>query len=119
TRTGLVKPCRLLSPLPVVQISERPLVHQESLPKLPVPPLKQTCARYLASLEPLISEEEMTHTRELMAEFLQPGGVGERLQKSLERRARKTENWVRKKRTLLCVRERDVNGFLFLCHKSL
>uniref|UniRef100_A0A8C1ATW9 Carnitine O-acetyltransferase n=1 Tax=Cyprinus carpio carpio TaxID=630221 RepID=A0A8C1ATW9_CYPCA len=93
-RTGLVKPCRLLSPLPVVQISERPLVHQESLPKLPVPPLQQTCSRYLASLEPLISAEEMTHTRELMDEFLRPGGIGERLQKSLERRARKTENWL-------------------------
>uniref|UniRef100_A0A8C2ACI1 Zgc:154046 n=1 Tax=Cyprinus carpio TaxID=7962 RepID=A0A8C2ACI1_CYPCA len=64
------------------------------LPKLPVPPLKQTCARYLASLEPLISEEEMTHTRELMDDFLRPGGVGERLQKSLERRARKTDNWL-------------------------
>uniref|UniRef100_A0A8C1MWY1 Carnitine O-acetyltransferase n=1 Tax=Cyprinus carpio TaxID=7962 RepID=A0A8C1MWY1_CYPCA len=93
-KTGLVKPCRLLSPLPVVQISERPLVHQESLPKLPVPPLQQTCSRYLASLEPLISAEEMTHTRELMDEFLRPGGIGERLQKSLERRARKTENWL-------------------------
>uniref|UniRef100_A0A8C2KWD5 Carnitine O-acetyltransferase n=1 Tax=Cyprinus carpio TaxID=7962 RepID=A0A8C2KWD5_CYPCA len=87
-------------PLPVVQISERPLVHQESLPKLPVPPLQQTCSRYLASLEPLISAEEMTHTRELMDEFLRPGGIGERLQKSLERRARKTENWVRKKHAL-------------------
>uniref|UniRef100_A0A8C1Z8R4 Carnitine O-acetyltransferase n=1 Tax=Cyprinus carpio TaxID=7962 RepID=A0A8C1Z8R4_CYPCA len=94
SKTGLVKPCRLLSPLPVVQISERPLVHQESLPKLPVPPLQQTCSRYLASLEPLISAEEMTHTRELMDEFLRPGGIGERLQKSLERRARKTENWL-------------------------
>lgn len=94
TRTGLVKPCRLLSPLPVVQISERPLVHQESMPKLPVPPLKQTCERYMASLEPLISEEEKTHTRELMDEFLRSGGVGERLQKSLERRARKTDNWL-------------------------
>ncbi|XP_026099886.1 carnitine O-acetyltransferase-like [Carassius auratus] len=94
TRTGLVKPCRLLSPVPVVQICERPLVYQESLPKLPVPPLKQTCSRYLASLEPLISEEEMMHTRQLMDEFLQPGGIGERLQKSLERRARKTENWL-------------------------
>ncbi|XP_043102660.1 carnitine O-acetyltransferase-like [Puntigrus tetrazona] len=94
TRTGLVKPCRLLGPLPVVQVSERPLVHQDSLPKLPVPPLKQTCARYLGSLEPLVSEEEMTHTRELMDDFLWPGGVGERLQKSLERRARKTDNWL-------------------------
>uniref|UniRef100_A0A672JN49 Carnitine O-acetyltransferase-like n=1 Tax=Salarias fasciatus TaxID=181472 RepID=A0A672JN49_SALFA len=74
-------------------IQERSLVHQEGLPKLPVPPLKQTCERYLATLEPIVSEEELEHTRELVQEFLK-GGVGERLQKGLERRARKTENWL-------------------------
>uniref|UniRef100_A0A669DL21 Carnitine O-acetyltransferase n=1 Tax=Oreochromis niloticus TaxID=8128 RepID=A0A669DL21_ORENI len=70
-----------------------PLTHQEGLPKLPVPPLKQTCERYLAVLEPLVSDEEMDHTRKVVQEFLK-GGVGERLQKGLERRARKTDNWL-------------------------
>uniref|UniRef100_A0A3Q3W1U5 Choline/carnitine acyltransferase domain-containing protein n=1 Tax=Mola mola TaxID=94237 RepID=A0A3Q3W1U5_MOLML len=74
-------------------IPERSLVHQEGLPKLPVPPLKQTFERYLATLEPIVSEEELEHTRKLVDEFLK-GGVGERLQKSLERRARKTDNWL-------------------------
>uniref|UniRef100_A0AAQ4S577 Choline/carnitine acyltransferase domain-containing protein n=1 Tax=Gasterosteus aculeatus aculeatus TaxID=481459 RepID=A0AAQ4S577_GASAC len=69
------------------------LVHQEGLPKLPVPPLKQTCERYLAALEPIVSEEELEYTRKLVKEFL-TGGVGERLQKGLERRARKTDNWL-------------------------
>uniref|UniRef100_A0A3B4XH26 Carnitine O-acetyltransferase n=1 Tax=Seriola lalandi dorsalis TaxID=1841481 RepID=A0A3B4XH26_SERLL len=71
----------------------RSLVHQEGLPKLPVPPLKQTCERYLASLEPIVSEEELEHTRKLVEEFLK-GGVGGRLQKGLERRARKADNWL-------------------------
>lgn len=90
-RTGAVKPRLLVRP--VTQIPERSLVHQEGLPKLPVPPLKQTCEGYLAALEPIVSTEELDHTRKLVGEFLN-GGVGERLQKGLERRARKTENWV-------------------------
>ncbi|XP_063050703.1 carnitine O-acetyltransferase-like [Engraulis encrasicolus] len=69
------------------------VVVPEGLPKLPVPPLKTTFERYLAALEPLLSPEEMEHTRDLVAEFL-TSGVGDRLQKSLERRARKTENWL-------------------------
>lgn len=73
--------------------TERSLVHQEGLPKLPIPSLKQTCERYLAALEPVVSEEELQYTRKLVEEFLK-GGVGERLQKGLERRARKTDNWV-------------------------
>ncbi|XP_003974549.2 carnitine O-acetyltransferase [Takifugu rubripes] len=90
-RTGAVKPRLLVRP--VTQIPERSLVHQEGLPKLPVPPLKQTCEGYLAALEPIVSAEELDHTRQLVGEFLN-GGVGERLQKGLERRARKTENWL-------------------------
>ncbi|GAA6069727.1 carnitine O-acetyltransferase-like [Tachysurus ichikawai] len=87
-------PTRLARPVVVVQIRHQSLAHQDGLPKLPVTPLKQTCERYLAALEPLVSEEELDHTRQLVAEFLSSGGVGERLQKGLERRARKTENWL-------------------------
>ncbi|XP_039875224.1 carnitine O-acetyltransferase isoform X2 [Simochromis diagramma] len=90
-RPSMVKPCHLVRP--VTQILARPLTHQEGLPKLPVPPLNQTCERYLAALEPLVSDEEMDHTRKVVQEFLK-GGVGERLQKGLERRARKTDNWL-------------------------
>uniref|UniRef100_A0A1A8LHJ3 Carnitine O-acetyltransferase n=1 Tax=Nothobranchius pienaari TaxID=704102 RepID=A0A1A8LHJ3_9TELE len=90
-RSGTTNPCRLLRP--VTQIPERSFAHQEGLPKLPVPPLRQTCERYLATLEPIVSKEELEHTRQLVQEFLK-GGVGERLQKGLERRARKTDNWL-------------------------
>lgn len=107
-KPAIMKPSSLVKPVSVTKLIGRYLAHQEGLPKLPVPPLQQTCERYLAVLEPIISEEEMVHTRELMAEFLRPGGVGERLQKSLERRARKTENWVIRSRGLVNTRNRGL-----------
>lgn len=90
-RPCVLKPCHLVRP--ITQVSERSAAHQENLPKFPVPPLKETCDRYLASLEPIVSEEELEHTRALIDELVK-GGVGARLQKGLERRARKTENWL-------------------------
>ncbi|KAI4878149.1 hypothetical protein NFI96_028410, partial [Prochilodus magdalenae] len=91
---GMGLPSRLVRPVVGLQLSIRSIAHQEGLPKMPVPPLRQTCERYLAMLEPLVSEEELEHTRALVDEFLRSGGVGERLQRGLERRARKTENWL-------------------------
>ncbi|CAB1321883.1 unnamed protein product [Coregonus sp. 'balchen'] len=92
-RPGLVKPCRLVKPMSVNILPERSSHHQDNLPKLPVPPLRQTFEHYLLMLEPLLSEEEMDHTRKLVKEFLIPEGVGDRLQRSLERRASNKENW--------------------------
>uniref|UniRef100_A0A3B3YHZ8 Choline/carnitine acyltransferase domain-containing protein n=1 Tax=Poecilia mexicana TaxID=48701 RepID=A0A3B3YHZ8_9TELE len=54
---SIANPCRLLRA--VKQISERSFVHQEGLPKLPVPPLKQTCERYLAALEPILQRHKV------------------------------------------------------------
>ncbi|NWS49864.1 CACP acetyltransferase, partial [Probosciger aterrimus] len=88
------RPCGLLKPTALSKIPGRFRIHQEALPHLPVPPLQQTLDRYLLALQPIISEEELNHTQELVAEFCKPGGVGERLQKGLERRAKKTENWL-------------------------
>uniref|UniRef100_A0A8C9U4L4 Carnitine O-acetyltransferase n=1 Tax=Scleropages formosus TaxID=113540 RepID=A0A8C9U4L4_SCLFO len=87
-------PSKLLKPVSLTKVASRYLIHQDSLPKLPVPELRQTCQRYLAVLEPLVSDEELEHTRTLVADFMVPGGVGERLQKGLERRARKMDNWL-------------------------
>ncbi|KAK3527286.1 hypothetical protein QTP86_018602 [Hemibagrus guttatus] len=92
-KAGMAKPSCLVKPVALSKIPGRYLAHQESLSKLPVPPLKQTCDRYLAALEPIVEAEELTHTRRLLEEFQLTGGVGERLQKSLERRASKLENW--------------------------
>uniref|UniRef100_A0A4W4G666 Carnitine O-acetyltransferase n=1 Tax=Electrophorus electricus TaxID=8005 RepID=A0A4W4G666_ELEEL len=91
---GMTKPSCLVKPVSLTRIPGRYLTHQEGLPKLPVPPLNQTCDRYLAVLEPIIESEELNQTRTLVEEFQRPGGVGERLQQGLERRAHKAENWL-------------------------
>uniref|UniRef100_A0A8C1TKE4 Carnitine O-acetyltransferase n=1 Tax=Cyprinus carpio TaxID=7962 RepID=A0A8C1TKE4_CYPCA len=93
-RAGMVKPSGLVKPVSVTRIAGRYLAHQEGLPKLPVPPLQQTCERYLTALTPIVDPEELNHTRQLLEEFQKPGGVGDRLQKGLEQRAKKMENWL-------------------------
>lgn len=95
TKAKMPTPSCLVKPVSLTKIPGRYLAHQESLPKLPVPPLKQTCDRYLAALEPIVDAEELKNTCRLLEEFQLPGGVGERLQKSLEKRASKLDNWVR------------------------
>nr|2H3W_A Chain A, carnitine acetyltransferase [Mus musculus]2H3W_B Chain B, carnitine acetyltransferase [Mus musculus] len=70
------------------------MAHQDALPRLPVPPLQQSLDYYLKALQPIVSEEEWAHTKQLVDEFQTSGGVGERLQKGLERRAKKMENWL-------------------------
>ncbi|KAM9338278.1 carnitine O-acetyltransferase [Symphorus nematophorus] len=91
---GLMKPCHLVKPVSVTRVSGRYLTHQKGLPTLPVPPLQQTCERYITALEPIIEEDELKYTKELVDDFKKAGGVGERLQRDLEKRARSTDNWL-------------------------
>nr|DBA20507.1 TPA: hypothetical protein GDO54_017279 [Pyxicephalus adspersus] len=65
-----------------------------SLPQQPVPDLRKTLTRYLRSLQPLVSDEELESTRELVEDFMRPGGQGEELQRQLCRRAERTDNWL-------------------------
>ncbi|KAM4715962.1 choline O-acetyltransferase b isoform 1-T3 [Anableps anableps] len=64
------------------------------LPKVPVPPLKQTLDTYLKCVQHLVKEEQFKKTKTIVERFGVPGGVGEVLQKKLLERREKTANWV-------------------------
>uniref|UniRef100_A0A671Y0G9 Choline O-acetyltransferase n=1 Tax=Sparus aurata TaxID=8175 RepID=A0A671Y0G9_SPAAU len=64
------------------------------LPKVPVPPLRQTLDTYLKCVQHLIKEEQFKKTKAIVEKFGAPGGVGELLQKKLLERRDKTTNWV-------------------------
>lgn len=69
---------------------------QDSLPKLPVPTLEETSKRYLKSLQPLLSDAEFAKSKAAVADFVKPGGVGQRLQEKLvaKRQDPDTKNWI-------------------------
>ncbi|EJT98335.1 carnitine acetyl transferase [Dacryopinax primogenitus] len=67
---------------------------QPKLPKLPIPPLADTCKRYLRALEGLQDPSEHGVTRKAVEEFLRPGGEGERMQKELEEYARDKASYI-------------------------
>ncbi|PWA25535.1 hypothetical protein CCH79_00020787, partial [Gambusia affinis] len=90
----MVRPCHLVKPVSATRVAGRYLSHQRGLPSLPVPPLQQTCERYITALEPIVEAEELSRTRRLVQQFQEAGGVGERLQRGLEKRGRDTENWL-------------------------
>uniref|UniRef100_UPI003AAEC557 choline O-acetyltransferase-like n=1 Tax=Centroberyx gerrardi TaxID=166262 RepID=UPI003AAEC557 len=64
------------------------------LPKVPVPPLKQTLDLYLKCVQHLVKEEQFKRTKAIVEKFGAPGGAGEFLQKKLQERRDKTTNWV-------------------------
>ncbi|KAM4524482.1 choline O-acetyltransferase b [Odontesthes bonariensis] len=64
------------------------------LPKVPVPPLKQTLDTYLRCIQHLVKEEQFKKTKAIVEKFGSPGGVGEVLQQKLLERRDKTTNWV-------------------------
>lgn len=68
--------------------------YQATLPHLPVPPLADTCAKYISTVEPYLNQKQLSSTENAVKEFAQPGGVGEKLQKRLEKFAQKQENWL-------------------------
>jgi len=69
---------------------------QDSLPRLPVPTLEETAARYLKSLKPLLSQKELEASTKAVQDFIAPNGPGRKLQEKLvaRREDRNTKNWM-------------------------
>jgi hypothetical protein len=70
------------------------LSRQGELKRFPVPVLQDTLAKYLKSVPQFLDKQELEATVQSVREFEKPGGVGQRLQKMLEEKASKSENWV-------------------------
>jgi hypothetical protein len=75
-------------PPPPTQAQAGTFSHQRSLPRLPIPPLRQTAERYLKSLEPFIADkgngkDELKKHEALVEDFVREGGIGVRLQERL------------------------------------
>lgn len=75
---------------------QRMLQYEDSLPKLPVPSLEETAARYLKSVHPLLSKNDYEFTTKAVQEFIKPGGAGHKLQARLiaRREDPKVKNWL-------------------------
>lgn len=67
---------------------------EDSLPRLPVPPLQQTMDKYLQAVKPLVDEDDYNNTKAIVDEFRKSGGVGEKLHEKLLEKAKITDNWV-------------------------
>ncbi|KAM9809270.1 choline O-acetyltransferase [Syngnathus typhle] len=65
-----------------------------SVPKLPLPELKETLDTYLRCMKHLLSEERFQETQRAVRRFGAPGGVGELLQRKLVERREEKANWV-------------------------
>lgn len=64
----------------------------DNLPSLPVPPLKDTLNRYIKSVEPLLTKEELAQTKSIVQRFENDDGL--KLHDLLEKRAKSKENWL-------------------------
>ncbi|KAI9503896.1 Carnitine O-acetyltransferase mitochondrial [Coemansia spiralis] len=69
--------------------------YQSQLPKLPVPDLNLTLAKYAESLEPLLSADRLAYSKRIIDEFGK-SEMGRELQRRLEARAADTSipNWL-------------------------
>jgi carnitine O-octanoyltransferase len=64
----------------------------ELLPPLPIPSLEDSCRKYLKSVQPHVSPEELRKTTFIVNMFVT--GEGKRLQEQLKERGKQMKNWL-------------------------
>lgn len=67
---------------------------QPALPRLPVPDLERTVNKYLATLQPLLTNSQLEYTKSLVQTFVAPDGPGPKVQAQLLYRQQRMDNWV-------------------------
>ena len=66
--------------------------HQDDLQSLPVPDLEDTLKKYLVTVKPFLTPEEMEHTEAVVEDF--KNGIGAKLQEMLVARGEEERNWL-------------------------
>ncbi|XP_043116694.1 peroxisomal carnitine O-octanoyltransferase isoform X2 [Puntigrus tetrazona] len=72
--------------------AERTFQYQSSLPPLPVPGLHDSLSKYVQSVKPFASEEELRATEAIVKRFEE--GIGQELHQKLLKRAKSRRNWL-------------------------
>jgi len=69
---------------------------QKTLTSLPIPDLDNTCEKFLTWVNPMLNEEDFKQTRQIVDDFRQEGGDGQKLQQKLLAWAEKEDvsNWL-------------------------
>jgi carnitine O-acetyltransferase len=67
--------------------SDRTFGNEDSLPRVPLPSLEETCERFVEWCAPLLTADELATTEAAVAALLEPGGPGRTLHAALERYA--------------------------------
>ena len=70
----------------------RTFAHQEKLPKLPIPPLEETCQRYLRALKGLQTPQEHEDTKRAVDDFLK--NEGPKIQEKLSKWADQKDSYI-------------------------
>lgn len=60
-------------------MTDRTFAAEDTLPRVPLPTLEDSCARFLEWCSPLLTPEELATTEAAVADLLRPGGAGRTL----------------------------------------